>query len=271
MPQGWTLGGTSRTAEGRAAIAADGVIALSSDQTEGFEAGAVVIAAPPTADGCPGLAALRRERGWLGYLSTTGVYGDLGGGWAFEETPPNPQSIEATRRAQAEAGWLARGAQVFRLPGIYGAGRSALEKVASPSARSLVKPGQVFSRIHVDDLAAGLLASMARPRPGAIYNLCDDEPCETPLVDAHAAALLGLAPPPRIAMEDATLSPTQLRFYAECKRVSNARAKAELGWRPRFPTFREGLQAIMDASLSGSSAAPEPNPPPCLPAFRPGR
>ena len=133
----------------------------------------------------------------------------------------------------------------FRLPGIYGPGRSAFERLREGRARRIVAEGQVFSRIHVDDLAAGLEASIARPRAGAAYNLCDDEPAANSDVLAYAAGLLGIEPPPAIDLADAELTPAGMRFYAESKRVSNARAKAELGWRPAYPTYREGLAAII--------------------------
>lgn len=213
--------------------------------------GAWLISAPPDDEGCPAWRAFSPHAGeahWLGYLSTTGVYGDLGGGWAFEETPLAPLSREASNRAKAEAQWLSAGAHVFRLPGIYGPGRSAFERIREPGARRIVKPGQVFSRAHRDDIASALEASIARPNPGRIYNVCDDEPAPADVVLACAASLLRVEPPPAVAIEDAGLSAAALRFYAECKRVSNARAKAELGWRPAYPTYREGLAACMSAA-----------------------
>ena len=136
---------------------------------------------------------------------------------------------------------------LFRLPGIYGPGRSALDRLREGRARRIAAPGQVFSRIHVDDLAAGLAASIARPRAGAAYNLCDDEPAPNSDVIAYAARLLEMEPPPEIPLAEAPLSPAAMRFYGESKRVSNARAKAELGWRPAYPTYREGLRAILAA------------------------
>jgi nucleoside-diphosphate-sugar epimerase len=136
---------------------------------------------------------------------------------------------------------------VFRLPGIYGPGRSTFDRLREGRARRISSPGQVFSRIHVDDLAAGLEASIRRPRAGGIYNLCDDEPCPNSEVIAYAAGLLGLPAPPEIPLEAARLSPVAQRFYAESKRVSNARAKAELGWRPAYPSYREGLRAVLAA------------------------
>jgi len=224
------------------------------------KADAILVTAPPGPEGCPGLNALvpalaraQAFPAWIGYLSTTGVYGDRRGGWVFEQGALAAQSLEGARRAAAERDWLQVGrgmgltVTVFRLPGIYGPGRSALDRLRSGQARRIAAPGQVFSRIHLDDLSAGLAASIAHPRPGGIYNLCDDEPAPNTDVIAYAAGLLGLTPPPEITLAEAALSPAAQRFYAESKRVSNARAKAELGWRPRYPTYREGLRAILEA------------------------
>jgi nucleoside-diphosphate-sugar epimerase len=171
----------------------------------------------------------------------------------FETSRLAAQSLEGARRVGAERDWLEVGrgmgltVQVFRLPGIYGPGRSAFDRLRAGQARRIAAPGQVFSRIHVDDLAAGLEASMARPRAGGIYNLCDDEPAANSEVIAYAAGLLGMNPPPEVPLDAAALSPAALRFYAESKRVSNALAKAELGWRPAYPTYREGLAAVLEA------------------------
>jgi nucleoside-diphosphate-sugar epimerase len=192
---------------------------------------------------------------WIGYLSTTGVYGDRRGGWVFETSRLAAQSVEGARRVGAERDWrqMGRGmgltVTAFRLPGIYGPGRSTFERLREGRAQRIVSPGHVFSRIHVDDLAAGLEASIARPRAGAAYNLCDDEPCPNSEVVAYAAGLLGLPVPPETALADVRLPPAAMRFYAESKRVSNALAKAELGWRPMYPTYREGLRAVLEASL----------------------
>ena len=222
------------------------------------EASAILASIPPEEAGDPALRAqaeaLAAAKGaWIGYLSTTGVYGDRAGRWAFEDDVPTPQSPEAARRAAAEKGWRALGAHVFRLPGIYGPGRGPFAKLKAGAERRIAKSGQVFSRAHADDIAAALELSIAKPNPGRIYNICDDEPCASEVVTAHAAALLGLPPPPLVAFEDADLSPMARRFYSECKRVSNARAKAELGWRPRFPTYREGLQAILQEESAAQS------------------
>ncbi|MFL5298687.1 MAG: SDR family oxidoreductase [Phenylobacterium sp.] len=262
-PEGWDVLGTVREPGGFAALKAQGVTPILAgdrpalvDALSGAQA--VLVAAPPDAEGCPGLRALvpALARGgafpdWIGYLSTTGVYGDRRGRWVTEQSALAAQSPEGARRVGAERDWLEVGrgmgltVAVFRLPGIYGPGRSALDRLRAGQARRIAAPGQVFSRIHVDDLAAGLAASIARPRPGGVYNLCDDEPAANSDVIAYAAALLGMAPPPEVPLAEAGISPAGMRFYAESKRVSNARAKAELGWRPAFPTYREGLQAIL--------------------------
>jgi len=210
-----------------------------------------LISVPPDEAGCPVFRAFEERSesaGWIGYLSTTGVYGDLGGGWAFEETPLNPQSREAVNRARAEEQWLSLGANIFRLPGIYGPGRSQLDRVREPDARRIVKPGQVFSRAHVADIASALQLAMLKNSPEHIFNICDDEPAPADEVLAYAAQLLNIEPPSAVAFEDANLSPAAQRFYAECKRVSNAKAKAALGWRPRFPSYREGLRACLQAA-----------------------
>lgn len=212
-----------------------------------------LISVPPDEHGCPVFRAFGEQASsanWIGYLSTTGVYGDLSGGWAFEETTLNPLSREATNRVRGEAQWLDMGARVFRLPGIYGPGRSPIERVREPNARRIVKSGQVFSRAHVSDIAHALYLAMTVNTSARIFNICDDEPAPADEVLVHAANLLGIAPPPAVAIEDAGLSPAAQRFYAECKRVSNAKAKAALGWRPQFPTYREGLRDCLQAVAS---------------------
>ncbi|MFZ4608081.1 MAG: NAD-dependent epimerase/dehydratase family protein, partial [Caulobacter sp.] len=191
-------------------------------------------------------------------LSTTGVYGDREGRWVFEAGPLNARSVESARRVSAERDWrqVGRGmgltVTAFRLPGIYGPGRSALDRARDGTAHGIVKPGQMFSRIHVDDIAAGLAASIARPRAGASYNLCDDEPAPSHEVNAYAARLLGLPAPALVPFDQAGLSPAAQRFWGENKRVSNALAKAELGWRPAYPTYREGLTAVLAAESQGT-------------------
>jgi nucleoside-diphosphate-sugar epimerase len=261
--KGWAVSASYRTAEGAADIAAGGGQPVAADDrpalaAELSQSQALLVTAPPDTDGCPGLTAVipaMADAGafpdWIGYLSTTGVYGDRGGRWVTERSPLAAQSVEGARRVGAERDWLDVGrgmgltVTVFRLPGIYGPGRSPIDRLRAGEARRIVTPGQVFSRIHVDDLAAGLEASIARPRAGGIYNLCDDEPAPNSEVIAWTADLIGVEAPPEIPLEAARLPPRALRFYAESKRVSNALAKAELGWTPQYPTYRDGLRAIL--------------------------
>lgn len=253
--EGWTCAGTVRSAGSAQPLAAQ---RFTPHLWPGADivppAGAAwLISVPPDDKGCPvfrSFGNLAQTASWIGYLSTTGVYGDLAGGWAFEETPLNPQSREAANRATAEAQWIALGARLFRLPGIYGPGRSAIERVKEPGARRIVKPGQLFSRAHVADISSALHLSINSPASGA-FNICDDEPAPADDVLTYAAELLAIAPPPAVKFEDANLSPMAQRFYAECKRVSNARAKAALGWRPKFPTYREGLRDCLAHGVGG--------------------
>jgi nucleoside-diphosphate-sugar epimerase len=203
----------------------------------------ILSSVPPDATGDPVLARYgdALDLGWIGYLSSTGVYGDTGGAWVDEGSPAGLG--RRTARAEADAAWLARGARVFRLPGIYGPGRSALDRVAGGRAHRIDLPGQVFSRIHVDDIASGVVAGLDAP-PGA-YNLADDLPASQNAVIEHACRLLGAEPPPLQSLEAAGLSPQARAFYAENRRVANGKARRVLGWRPRFATYREGLAAIL--------------------------
>lgn len=179
--------------------------------------------------------------GWLGYLSSTGVYGDTGGAWVDESAATG--SGRRSARAAADAAWLARGARVFRLPGIYGPGRSALDRLREGRAHRIDLPGQVFSRIHVEDIARGVIGAFRGP-PGP-YNLADDLPASANAVTEHACRLLRCDPPPLVSLDAAGLSPMARGFYAENRRVANGKAKRVLGWRPRYPTYREGLAALL--------------------------
>ncbi len=220
------------------------------------QADAVLISVPPNNQTCPVFAQLDQlkncfgSKTWIGFLSSTGVYGDLGGGWAFEETPIKPLSTEAKNRAIAERQWQDIGAHIFRLPGIYGPGRSTFDRIRSGKSRRIIKQGQIFSRAHVEDIADLLARSIAKPNPGRIYNVADDVPCSPQELIEHGAKLLGVDPPPTVAFEDAGLPLKAQRFYSECKRISNARAKSELGWRPKYPSYKEGLPAILQAETS---------------------
>jgi nucleoside-diphosphate-sugar epimerase len=221
-------------------------------------ADAVLITAAPDAEGCPGLRALVPALaraggfpGWVGYVSTTGVYGDRGGGWVFEDSELNAASLQGARRAAAERDWFEVGGGMgltvaaFRLPAIYGPGRSPFARLRDGTARRVRKPGQVFNRIHLDDAVNGIAASLAKPRPGAAYNLADDEPAGADVYVEYAAQLLGLPPPPEADWMDAGVGEGMRRFYLDNKRISNALAKAELGWRPAYADWRDGLRAIL--------------------------
>jgi len=186
---------------------------------------------------------------WLGYLSSTGVYGDTGGAWVDESTPVG--TGRRTARAAADSRWLALGARVLRLPGIYGPGRSALERVLAGTAQRIDLPGQVFSRVHVDDIASGVIAALNAP-PGA-YNLADELPCSQNAVIEEACRLLRLPVPPLQHLDAAGLSPMARAFYSENRRIANGRAKRTLGWRPAFPTYRQGLAAILAAQAQDGS------------------
>lgn len=203
-----------------------------------------VLSSVPPADGRdPVLARYGDALGhaWLGYLSSTGVYGDTGGAWIDESAPVGHGRRRA--RAEADEAWLARGARVFRLPGIYGPGRSPLDRVMAGAARRIDLPDQVFSRVHVGDIAQGVTLALAGP-PGA-YNLADDLPASANAVTEEACRLLGRDPPPLQSLEEAGLSPQARGFYAENRRVANGKAKRVLGWRPRYPTYREGLASLI--------------------------
>jgi nucleoside-diphosphate-sugar epimerase len=252
LPEGWTVIGTTR--HRTEALRAEGVEPLvwPGDLAPALARATHVLAsAGPDANGDPflqaALPAIRAARAeWVGYLSTTSVYGDRQGAWVDEETPLSPNSARAVERVLAERQWLATGlpVHVFRLAGIYGPGRGPFEKVRDGSARRIIKPGQVFGRIHVEDIATVLLASMARPNPGRIYNVTDDEPAPAEDVLSHAAALLGLPEPPAIPFEQAQMTPMARSFYLESKRVRNDRIKAELGVTLAYPDYRSGLAAL---------------------------
>jgi nucleoside-diphosphate-sugar epimerase len=261
---GWRVAGTCRTPAGQAALRAQGFEAYLFDGDRPLDHPAaaldgtthVLASIPPDESGDPALRHHARDIAslpglqWVGYLSTTGVYGDRDGGWVDESTPRAPSTPRGRRRAEAELGWMGLReigmvpVHLFRLPGIYGPGRSAIDAVRAGRTRRIYKQGQVFSRIHVDDLAAALIASMLRPRPGAIYNLCDDEPAPPQDVTAYACELLGVPVEPLTPLEQAELSPMARSFYEESKRVRNDRMKRELGVALAYPTYREGLQAI---------------------------
>ena len=266
--EGWRVAGTSRSGAAgadrfplhrfaRSAPLADAAAALAGTTH-------LLISVPPDEAGDPVLAEHAGDIAalggliWVGYLSTTGVYGDRGGGWVDESAALAPSGERGRRRVAAEAGWLelhrrhGLPVHVFRLAGIYGPGRSALDTVRQGRAQRIDKPGQVFSRIHVADIVQVLRASIARPDPGAIYNVCDDDPAPPEAVVAYACRLLGLPPPPLVPFAEAELTPMARSFYDDNKRVANRRIKEELGVRLRYPGYRDGLDALGDRPSAGS-------------------
>jgi nucleoside-diphosphate-sugar epimerase len=250
---GWQVVGTTREGRGdtlrfedSAAIAREIAVATH-----------VLSSVPPAGEIDPVLVsygpALARSGAWLGYLSSTGVYGDAAGAWVDETAPIGTGRRSA--RAEADRDWLALGARVFRLPGIYGPGRSPLDRVASGAAHRVESPGQVFSRAHVDDIVSGVIAGF--DAPAGAYNLADDVPASQNAVIAFAAALLGRDPPPFVPLD--SLSPMARGFYAENRRIANAKAKRVLGWRPAYRDYRAGLRALKAmTSPPITSAAPAP-------------
>ncbi len=263
QPQGWTISGTNRDGaalEGVGVWRFDGSMSIPEAALAGVTH--LLLSVPPGAEGDPVLnhhhaMLARRKFDWVGYLSTTGVYGDRGGDWVDEESPLEPSTARGHRRLEAERTWqVLLDAQLFRLAGIYGPGRNQLVSLRDGTAKRIVKPGQVFSRIHVDDIAGVLSASVAAPNPGRAYNVCDDEPAPPQDVVAFAAELLGMQPPPEIPFAEADLSPMAASFYAESKRVSNLRIKQELGYQLLYPSYREGLRALVaDEDVCQQSAA----------------
>ncbi len=258
-PRGWAIRGTTRKPEKLASMRAEGIEPLVFDRDRPLPPAAfagvthLLTSVAPDEIGDPildihlgDLAALP-GLAWAGYLGTTAVYGNHDGGWVDETTPIEPTIARADRRAKAEAAWQASGlpTHIFRLAGIYGPGRNAIVNLRHGKARRIVKPGQVFSRIHVEDIARTLEASIARPRPGAIYNVCDDEPSPPQDVITFAAALLGVEPPPELSYATAELPPMARTFYRDNRRVANDLIKRELGVKLAYPTYREGLRALL--------------------------
>ncbi len=263
LPRGWHIVGTTRSADKAGALRATGIKALLFPARDGDaaleaalrEATHLLVSVAPDARGDPVLNAIgpqiaAADLHWAGYLSTTGVYGDHGGGWVDEDTPLTPGTDRGRWRVRAERDWSALPGlplHIFRLAGIYGPGRGPFAKVRNGTARRIIKPGQVFSRIHVDDIARTLAASIARPDPGAVYNLCDDDPAPPQEVIAHAAELLGLPLPPVQGFDRAGMAPLARSFYSENKRVRNDRIKRELQVKLAYPSYREGLAAMLAA------------------------
>jgi nucleoside-diphosphate-sugar epimerase len=259
LPEDWRIIGTVRSDERRAEIEAEGVEGVVWPGTDMVpyldQATHLLTSVAPDEGGDPvlrewqdAIAARAGRFDWVGYLSTTGVYGDRGGDWVDEGSPLTPATRRGRLRVEAEAAWAAIPGlplHIFRLAGIYGPGRGPFEKVRQGTARRIVKPNQMFSRIHVEDIAQVVRASIARPNPGAAYNVCDDDPAPPEDVIAHAAELLGLPVPPAEDFATAEMTPMARSFYAESKKVRNDRIKAELGVRLRYPDYRSGLAALL--------------------------
>ena len=258
---GWQVTGTSRDGRdinGVKTIRFNGIDPMEGADAHLSHSSHLLVSIPPGKEGdvvlCHHSDEITKHSGglkWIGYLSTTGVYGDHNGGWVDEATSCEPISSRGRQRLRAEEAWIELGKKyqiathIFRLAGIYGPGRNPLARIREGRAQRILKPGQVFSRIHTTDIAAVLEASIHRPRAGAIYNVCDDEPAPPGEVVAYGAELLGMPPPPEVSLEEARLSEMGRSFYAENKRVSNRLLRDELGVRLAYPTYREGLRGIM--------------------------
>ncbi len=265
ITDGWRVVGATRSPDKAAFIKKQGVEPVLWNDASAMRgaldaATALLISTPPGRGAhsdntpCPALDIVQnappKRAAWIGYLSTNGVYGDHGGAWVSETTRPNPTSERGRRRLAAEQAWRQFGEQtgaptvVLRLPGIYGPGRSALDSVRAGTAKRIVKEAQFFSRAHVDDIAAATVASLNQPTAGDLFNIADDEPTPPQDVITYACDLLGVAPPPFISLEDASLSEMARSFYSDNKRVSNAKMKDVLGVTLGYPTYRDGLRAI---------------------------
>lgn len=262
---GWQLSATCRDDEKYDLLEAQGITPLKlinepirPAQLAGVSH--ILLSAAPDENGDPALPLLKyaleelqEKPAWIGYLSTTGVYGDHQGAWVDEDTPPGPVGARGQRRVNAEAAWAELALEhdlplhYFRLAGIYGPGRNQLRSLKNGTARRIDKPGQVFSRIHVDDIAQVLLASINRPNPGRAYTVCDDEPAPPQDVVAFAAGLMHTTPPPLLPFDDVVLSPMARSFYGENKRLRNRRMVDELGVALIYPTYREGLRALFES------------------------
>ena len=260
IEQGWRVIGTTRSADKAEALRAQGVEPLlwPIDLREALEGVThVLTSVAPDAEGDPVLRIGRQalvdaapDLEWVGYLSTTGVYGNHEGGWVDETSALDPATVRGQRRVKAEAEWLdidGLPVHIFRLAGIYGPGRGPFAKLRSGTARRVIKPNQVFSRTHVEDIAQTVLASMQRPNPGQAYNVCDDDPAPPQDVITYAAELLGMDPPPEEPFETAEMSPMARSFYSDSKRVRNDRIKDELGVVLKYPTYKAALRAMLEA------------------------
>ena len=272
MKQGWAVSGSSRSEAGCDALRGMGITPWPFDGTAPIPAQAVdgvshlLVSVPPGPDGDPSLRLHRDVLGasttleWTGVFSSSGVYGDAEGAWIDETFPAAPLTEGNRRRLEMEEAWLdfaptsGISVQVFRLPGIYGPGRSPFARVRSGRARRILKPGQVFNRVHVDDIVAALLAAVEHPKAGPIFHISDGVPAPSADVLSYAAELLGMPPPPAVTVEEAGLPPMAFHFYQECKRLDISRVRTELGFVPKYSDYRVGLQAILAEESAGQAS-----------------
>lgn len=271
----WQIAGTTRDPEKRTQMKKRGIKSYVFDYEKPLNdphfflehVTHILISTPPNDDGDPTFVmhgediARMPALQWVGYLSSTSIYGDREGRWVDEKSEPRPNSRRGSRRLRAEEQWLSLYEQnglpvhIFRLAGIYGPGRSALDSVRTGTARIINKPGHVFNRVHVEDIIQVLLASMHNPAPGEIYNICDDEAAPSNDVIEYACRLLGFAPPPAIPYNEADMAPIARSFYNDNKRVKNDKIKAGLGVNLHYPTYREGLQGCLKAEDQSAQQA----------------
>jgi len=272
LSRGWAVAGTTRSEEKARQMAAGGIEAFVFDgdmpslslSKAIAQATHIVVSIAPDTTGDPVLRHYAQELahsttvGWVGYLSTVGVYGNHHGAWVDEETAVAPVSERSIRRIEAENAWLdfalfaEKKLQIFRLAGIYGPGRSAIDKIKAGKARRLIKPGQVFNRIHVDDIAATLIAGLNQPQQTGLFNVADDWPAPPQDVIAFASQLMGQPVPPGMPFETADLTPMARSFYSENKRVRNLKIKRLLGVELSYPTYKEGMAALADGDKMSS-------------------
>ncbi len=242
---GWQVTGTRRDASDEAMAFGDETSVLAAIET----ATHIISSVPPTRDGnepvldCYEEAIKAASLEWTGYLSSTGVYGDVKGAWVDESTPIGSGRRKA--RSDADQRWqnLRDDVCVLRLPGIYGPDRNPITRVEQGKAKRVDVPGQVFSRIHVDDIVAAVVASF--DGPAGVYNIADDLPAPQHEVIAHAARLIAMEPPPLLSLEDADLSKSALGFYEENRRVANGKAKRLLNWQPKYPDYKAGMTGFV--------------------------
>lgn len=266
--KGYKVFGTTRSAEEAASLDAQGIEPIVTENLQSlklrevFERADLILSSvppekSPDENGCydPVLSVLNKFKPtahWIGYLSATSVYGDRNRQWAFEGETPTPQLKRGMARAEAEIEWIETlwPVHIFRLAGIYGPGRAPFEKLKSGKARAVIKEGHIVNRIHVEDIVSAIMASIGRPNPQRIYNLADGNPAPPQDVLDFAARLLGEKKPPRVELEDESVSKMARTFYSETKRVDNSRAKRELGWAPKYESYEQGLRSCLQGESS---------------------